>query len=218
MLQYYKENIQLYILFLVSIVVGIVGGNVVFSIFLTLTIILMKSKRLYEELFYGFFFVLLISDSLEESLVFAKNGKNIYILLLSLFILADRKVLPTLNTLYQIFIPFFIFSFFTALLSLNEPFFITSIQKTVSYFLVFFVVPNLINKLYLEKGAAFFRDFIFFAFTILIIGFILKYVSYDLSHIKGGRYRGVFGNPNGLGVYCVLMFIIFYVLNDFFPT
>lgn len=217
MFQHYSKNIQLYIIFIIWVLVGMYAGSVTIYVVLPLTLMLMWKKNLYEELLFGFFFILFLSDSLEERLFFAKNVKNIYITMLSMFVFSDLRNFQLRNKLYKIFLPFFLFSFLTTLTSFGEKFFGTSIQKTLSYFLVFLIVPNLLSKLYTEKGTAFLRDFIWFAFTLIVAGILFRYVSFDLTHIKGGRFRGLLGNPNGLGMYCVLFFIIFRIINDFFP-
>lgn len=104
------------------------------------------------------------------------------------------------------------------LISVNESFFYTSLQKTISFILSFMVLPNFFTKLYREHGEQFFRRFVFFVITTLLIGFVLKYIAPDFSYLENGRFRGVLGSPNGLGIYSVLTFIFFYVLNDFFPS
>jgi hypothetical protein len=215
-LQYYKENIQLYVILLIWLVVGKYAGPVSYAL-VPLSMLLLKKKELYEELLIGFLFILIISDSLEDSLAFAKNVKNIYISLLALFVLFDTKSFQPFNKLYKIFIPFFLFSFVTMCFSVNDPFFATCIQKSISFVLVFLVVPNFVTKLYREEGEQFFKRFIMFGFTTMIAGFIMKVVIPDVASLESGRYRGVMGNPNGLGIYTLLFFIAFFVINDFYP-
>ncbi|MGQ0827754.1 MAG: O-antigen ligase family protein [Bacteroidota bacterium] len=186
-------------------------------IVLPLTLFLMQKKEMYEELFLGFLFILILSDSLEDYLYFAKNIKNIYILILAVFIFFDLNSFTPFNKLYKIFIPFFIFSFFTMCFSINDDFIFTSFQKTVSYILIFIIVPNFVTKLFREYEQEFLKRFILFVFTTLIAGLILKYIAPEVANLSLQRYRGVLGSPNGLGIYCVLTFMIFFVLTDFFP-
>lgn len=173
---------------------------------------------MYEELILGFLFILILSDSLDDSLSFAKNLKNIYIVILAVFFFFDTDNFQPLNKLYKIFFPFFIFAFCITLLSVNESFFYTSLQKTISFILLFMILPNFFTKLYRENGEVFLRRFVFFVITFLLIGFLLKYSNSDFVYLENGRYRGVLGSPNGLGLYGVLAFVFFYVLNDFFPA
>lgn len=170
-----------------------------------------------EELLIGYLFILILSDSLEDSLSFAKNVKNIYISVLALFFFFDTDNFQPINKLFKIFLPFFLFAFFTMLLSFNEPFFSTSLQKTISFAISFIILPNYITKLYREEGHPFLKRFIFFVITALLMGFLFKYLMHNYAYLDNGRYRGALGSPNGLGIYCVLTFIIYYLLNDFFP-
>ncbi len=169
-----------------------------------------------EELLFGYLFILILSDSLEPALLFAKDVKNIYISVLAIFFFFDSDNFQPLNKLYKIFIPFFLFSVFTMLFSVNDSFFFTSVQKTISFAISFMIIPNIVTRLFRAHGELFFKRFVLFVFTSLVLGFILKYSFPDLASLEGGRYRGVMGNPNGLGIYCVLFFIIFFVINDFF--
>ncbi len=218
MIQYYKANIQLFLLLLFWMLVGMYGGPAIYVV-LPLTLIIMKQKGLYEELFFGFLFILILSDSLESQLLFAKDIKNIYILALAVFLLFDSKDFQPLNQLYKIFIPFFIFSYCTIFFSVGDSFFFTSFQKTLSFTFVFLVIPNFVTKLYRENGKEFFKRVIFFCVTALFIGFVLKYIMPSVAFLDvSGRYRGVMGNPNGLGMYSFLLFVLFFIVNDFFPS
>jgi hypothetical protein len=214
---YYKENSQLYLILLIWLLTGMFGGKLIFGV-LPITMILMAKKEMYEELFIGYFFILILSDSLDDKLLFAKNAKNIYVSILAVLFWFNRDSFQPFNNLYKVFLPFFIFSFFTMYTSLNEPFIFTSLQKTISYFLSFLLVPNFFIKLYREEGQQFLRRLVLFSLTTLLIGFILKFFAPDIVYITSGRYRGIMGNPNGLGIYSFLIFIIVYLVEFFFKT
>jgi len=214
-IEYYKENIQFYILLFVWLIVGV---YIPFASYIVVPVsmFLMYKKGMIEELLFGYLFILILSDSLEPALLFAKDVKNIYISVLAIFFFFDSDNFQPLNKLYKIFIPFFLFSVFTMLFSVNDSFFFTSVQKTISFAISFMIIPNIVTRLFRAHGELFFKRFVLFVFTSLVLGFILKYSFPDLASLEGGRYRGVMGNPNGLGIYCVLFFIIFFVINDFF--
>ena len=206
----------MFIIFAIWLVVGMYGGPVIYGL-VPFVMILMKRKGMHEELLLGYLFILLLSDSLESSLLFAKDLKNIYVTMMALLLFADIKNFQPFNKFYKIFIPFFLISIVTMLNSTGDAFFFTSVQKTLSYFLSFLIIPNFVSRLYREEGTQFLRRMMFFFFTILLIGFVLKYISPTTALLLGERFRGVFGGPNGLGVFSVLTFISFYVINDFFP-
>ena len=178
----------------------------------------MLRKGLMEELLMGFVFILIISDSYVPMLAFAKGTKNIYIAMMIIHFLFKTNEFYPLTRLYQLFFPFFIYSLFTIFLSYDEPFFIVGTQKTISYFFGFLIIPNYIAKLCLEKGIEFLKRFLLFCFLALVIGFILKYAAPAIAHISTGRYRGVMGNPNGVGLLAVLVFIVFTIIKEYFPV
>lgn len=196
-------------------VVGIVGGPVIYVV-LPLTMILMRQKGMWEELFLGFFFILILSDSELNFFVFAKSVKVVYLVLLAIFFVLDLDDFRPLNLLFQQFGVFFLVAIICLFLS---PTIFISFQKTFSYILMFILIPNFITRLYRSNGEQFFKNLIYFGTTILIVGFILYFIqpSYAFSSIIH-RYNGVFGNPNGLGLYTFLLFALFYTLNDVFEN
>lgn len=216
MIEYYKENAQLYLVLFIWLAVGIVGGPLSY-VLVPMTMFLMHKQSMYEELLIGYLFILILSDSLETRLLFAKNLKNIYISVLALFLFLDTGSFLPLNRLYKFFLSFFAFAIFTLFFSLKDPFIFVAIQKTVSFIISFIIIPNFVTKLFREEGEQFLRRFIFFLLTTLFIGFFLKVFANNIASLDAGRYRGVLGNPNGLGLYALLFFIIFFIVNDFFP-
>jgi hypothetical protein len=217
--EYYKENIQLYIILVFLLVTGMYGGPIIFGV-LPLVLLLLYRRGLYQEMFFGFFFILILSDSYEAHLLFAKSAKNIYISMLAMFLILKRSEFQPFNSIYKIFIPFFLISvyclFYTETVAV-------SIQKTLSYFLLFLVVPNYFTRLYREYGSEILRNFVFFAATILIVSFIMILINRELVYPASGRYQGILGNPNGLGLLCFFAFILFTIVrqlhkNMFTPT
>lgn len=192
------------------------GGPLVYFL-IPLTIYLMARKEMYEELFFGYFFILILSDNQSsERLEFAKSVKTIYISILSVIYFLRYKELKRENMLFVIFLPFVIFSFITMSFSINDSYFFTSVQKTLSYLLSFLILPDLISRLFSEQRVAFLKKFIFFISVILLTGILLKYFAPDFALLSGDRFRGVFGGPNGLGVFCVLFFIVFFVFINYY--
>ncbi len=209
MLEHLKQNRQLYIIFAVWVITGVLPGFLVYAV-LPFSLIIMKQKGYYQELILGFFFILVLSDNLSDSLKFVSNVKYIYIVLLTLFLFIDTKIFYPLNTLYKLFIPFFIFSFFCLLYS---PALLTGLEKTLSYIFVLMVVPNYFVKCYREKGDEFIKNIIYLGTFLLLFGFLLAFISKESAFVDEGRYRGIFGNPNGLGLFTFVFITFFFVLN-----
>ncbi|MBL7890336.1 MAG: O-antigen ligase family protein [Bacteroidia bacterium] len=217
MLSYLKENLQLFVILIVWLITGIYGGPVIFGL-VPLTMLLMDRKEMYEELLVGYLFVLILADSASPALLFAKNLKNIYISILALIFFLRYRELYARNSLFKLFLPFLVFSVITMSFAISDSYFFTSIQKTISYALTFLVLPNIIETLFSKYHADFIKRLIFFAVVFLIIGYLLKYIMPDVAVLTGTRFRGVFGGPNGLGIFCVLLFIIFFIVDHFYNS
>jgi O-antigen ligase len=65
-------------------------------------------------------------------------------------------------------------------------------------------------------GWSFFRGMIYFLVLVLIAGLVLRFVAPDKT-IMGGRFHGIFGNPNGLAIFCFLLFLLTAVVNSIEP-
>jgi O-antigen ligase len=174
----------------------------------------MKQKGMYEEMFLGFLYILILSDNADPSFKFAGIVKNIYILLMALFIFFDFKEFNPLLKIHKAFMPFIIFAFFCLLYS---PVVIVGVQKTISYLFVLIVIPNYFYKCYKENGITFIKNIVYFVLTLLFIGLCFLVVNSEYVYIESGRFRGIFGNPNGLGLFCFVFFAFFFILNKLSP-
>lgn len=170
---------------------------------------------MYEELLLGLFFVLIMSDSRQHGLGWADAAKNEYIVLMAAFLVFDRKNFQPFNRFFRVFVPFFLIAFLCLFFAPGE-IVITSFEKTLSYLLLLIVVPNYIVRCYQDKGELFYKDLVYFAASILFVGFIIKFIHHEQAYMEG-RYRGLLGNPNGLGVYTLMVFLTFSIIQDLFP-
>jgi len=169
------------------------------------------------ELFIGFWLVLILSDSLEWQLAWAKTAKNIYILLLAAILVIDREKFKPFNTIYKKFLPFIVVAIVAMVAASPAPVLMDSAMRTLSYFLILLVVPNYVTRIYRERGEVVFREIALFGFVVLAGGYIYKYIDLQLVISHGGRLRGFFGNPNGLGLFLIVFFVLFYLVNKTYP-
>ena len=214
MREFIRTNHQFIILCFLWIAVGVIAGSIPAIVFIFLSVILLKRKDLYQELFLGFLVILILSDSRIEELKFASDVKIFYILLLSVFFFFDRKKFTSFNNLIFLFTPFFIVSLFLVVFAEN---WLVSFQKYLSYLLLLFIAPNYLIMIYQKDGVGFLKNIVFLFSFVLLIGLLLKYISPDIAMLAG-RYRGIFGNPNGVGLFCSMFFLLFYVVKEYFPS
>lgn len=173
----------------------------------------MRRQGDYLNILLGFWFILILSDSLEPIFEFAKNAKHVFIVIFAGILLTDRRILNTDYSFIKIFIPFFILALIAMMYSLDV---IVSAQKTLSYFMLYLAVPIYVLHLYQERGKEVFKILVQFAIFILFVGVLLKYTFPDMALLEG-RYRGIFGNPNQVGIFVLLIFLLFRITKDFWP-
>lgn len=179
----------------------------------TASILLMWRKAMYFEILLGFLFILILSDNLRYTTDFAKVYKNVYIVMLSAIVLFDRENFRPFNGVFKYFLPFILVSLIGLYLS---PTAFTSAQKTLSYLLLLFAVPQFIVFSFREHGPKAIKDILFFGLVLILIGFVMRYTDPSVAISHGGRFRAIFGNPNGLGIFASLLLILTVLARDYF--
>ena len=215
MIDFIKRYNQFLILLSMWMLFAFLGGSTAAYIIVGLSTLLLASSKRYFELLLGFFFLLLLSDNLDERLWFAKTFKNFYMVLMGLVVITDREKFKPFSNLFNLFLPFILLAIFALQFSGS---FGVGAQKTVSYILLLITIPNFFKLLYRQEGISFLRDIVYFLVLILVVGYLSKYLSFEFAYIEGGRMRGLFGNPNGLGIFLFLFFSFFKFTNTFYPT
>ncbi len=211
MIEHIREYIGLYMLILFWVGVTVLPGPWIYAA-LPLSVFLMRNKEAWPDMVFGFLIILILSD-MNPGLVpmrKVKTAKYGYIIALSIVFLLDTARFIPLSTIFKIFLPFFVYSFFPLFFS-GSP--ITGFEKTVSYMLLYMVIPNYVLMNFRRRGWDFFKDLILFVVVVLWFSRVMIYFTPNWWTFIDGRFRGLFGNPNGLGIFCFLMFVMAYVVN-----
>ncbi|GAB4378387.1 MAG: hypothetical protein Kow0075_08240 [Salibacteraceae bacterium] len=153
-----------------------------------------------DEVIMALLTMLLFSDSRSSVLSFAQDAKVVAVLIFSLYGIFNKQFFRTgLSAVSLNFLPFLVYGLLATLWS-DIPF--TAFQKSLSYALVFLLVPSVSSYCFREVPR--FRVDLSIYFTIvLLVGVALYFVLPDFV-IFVGRFRGLLGNPNGLGLYLLL--------------
>lgn len=212
MYAYLKNNSHFILILFIWIVAGMVIKESA-MLLVPASVILFKIKGRYTEMLIGFIFILTMSDSRESEMAFAKTVKDIYLLLMTAFLLFDRKQFTAKNTFINPYLPFILFA---AILIAFSPITMVASQKTLSWGLLFFTIPAYFLKCMDTEGAEFFRKYFYLIFFLLLAGFVLM-IPFPNAFFVAGRYNGVLGNPNGIGIFCTLNFLLFYAINSMYP-
>lgn len=168
---------------------------------------LIKSDR--DYLFMLYLLLLVMSDSRSHYFEFAASMKNIVAPFFGIYILFSMSKSGMVN-IGGALLPFLVWCMALIAFS-NQPF--TSFQKLVSYYLLFLTIPILMNNV----GRVFFHNYLLFVGAILAIGLFYSQIDPKFTYLIG-RYRGMLGNPNGLGIYLVVNFLFYQVAISRFPN
>jgi O-antigen ligase len=189
------------------------AGNVVYIV-IPVMLLLMLYKGMHLEILLGFFYILILSDSRSVDLQFAATVKNMYLPFISLVAINEMMKQSHLIQFYKYFIPFFCIAVLTIFFN---PDMSLSFQKTLSYILFIIFVPNYILIVYLKYGTTLFKSFVYVGALILVLGVLINFTNPHFTNLVG-RFRGLLGNPNGLGLFCFLFILVFATLNEHFPN
>ena len=162
----------------------------------------------------GLWFMMLLSDSRQYLFGFAQTVKPVVMLTVAFLVWSDRRYWLQIN-IHSAFIPFFIVSIISLL---NSPVQFTSIQKMASYFLLLYVIPQLVLRLLITEKERLLKGLTAFGTLVLIVGLALKYVMPDLVIFQEtGRFNGLLGNPNGLGIFSFVFFMLYMLIRKYNP-
>jgi O-antigen ligase len=206
MLKMLRDEYQFLALAIIWILAAVFAGPIVFAL-LPLSVFFIRSREMWPEMFFGFLLVLVLSDVAKDAFVSMnvfKSAKNIYIVVLAVIFFLHREHFAPYARVFDLFLPFFLFSIIPLVFSNTI---LIGIQKTLSYALLYLIVPNFILYNFRRSGWEFFRNLIWFMVIILLAGLITYLYGDWYSHVNG-RFRGLFGNPNGLGIFCYLTLVL----------
>ncbi len=204
MKEYMREYMSFYILVGITVAAGLVGNAVGLGVSLVGYAFLLY-KREYTLLLFYYYVIILLSDSF-DLFPFAVQAKPIISLLtfvIGIVLYTKAKVPYKMPTLAMI--PFFLIAVVALFFNPNLE---MSIQKTLSYILIFFGMPGFFLYDYHKRGDKVAKDWILFFFVIFIASFILRVFLPEYG-VKAERLSGIFGNPNGFGLFLIVSFLFY---------
>lgn len=203
MIRFFKENAELTVMVLIWIIAGVLLKETSL-VLVPLGLLLLKSKARYSEMFYAFFFLMVLSDNRHHELDFAVYIKDIALMVMTAMVLLDRKNFPFKSSLYLPFIPFLVLA---VLLSFRHPVPSTSFMKVLSYGLVLTFIPDYFTRQVAVDGRTFLRNMLWVCAIVLATGLVFLVVLPEWPYLNE-RYNGLLGNPNGIGTFCCLFTIL----------
>lgn len=161
-----------------------------------------------ETIFLYFITILIASDSRLIELEFIKNLRPFILLLITGVLFLRGSVSFSSNKYILLFIPFFISLTISLFFSEDLE---TSFQKSLSYFLLFLIVPVSIIESF-KRNKESLNNLLMLVILTLTLSVISIFVFPEVSFLVG-RYRGLLGNPNGMAIFTLLTYLMFILLG-----
>ncbi|MFD1550873.1 hypothetical protein DNU06_05275 [Putridiphycobacter roseus] len=217
MIASFKYYNQFIILMVIIYVVGVLATPIVY-VLLPIVFILLGRNNMKFELLILTILILILSDYVPlrtatyDSLKFAKDLKIIAPVTLFIVLLVYRSTFKFDTKFIIPFVPFLLFAFVSLVNSID---FTIGFQKTISFIITYLSIPIYIKTLHEESGERFWKGLITFLIGMVIIGIFLGLFIPEIGVLLGDRFKGVLGNPNGLGVFIYLIFVLYTVLKEY---
>ncbi len=210
MRQFLREHYQILAFILLWVVVARLAGSLLWLV-LPAGVFLLRRANRWQDILFGFLMCLIFSDMIRglPGMDVMKSAKSMYILAMALIVVADQQRMQPLARLFTIFLPFFVYAFFPIFFS---PVPLLAIEKTISYGLLFLVVPNYVLHCFRLNGWDFFKNLIWFCVVVLVAQQFMRLGSPN-QYLVSERFRGFFGNPNGMAIFVYLTLVLFMVVN-----
>lgn len=211
MIQFLKEHYRVVLYIIAWILIARFAGFLLYAV-LPIGVFLLRRNGRWQDILFGFIMCLVLSDMIRglPGMAVMKTAKNGYILALSMVLFLDQARMQPLARLFTIFLPFLVYAFFPII---RSPVPMVSIEKTVSYALLFLVVPNYVLQNFRLYGWDFFKNLIWFLVFVLLSQKLLPLIDDPSHYYIADRFKGWFGNPNGMAIFVYLTLVLFGTVN-----
>ena len=164
-----------------------------------------KKDHLFLIVFY--LIILVLGDSRQPSFDFFKDLRVACIIFFCITTINDltNKVYSFQKVTLWI-LPFYIISLLAVP---GNPTPASSFLKATSFCLLMFIAPHYFSYQVKRYGKTLIEDLFYLSICILMMGLLLDFLGTGLTRIDF-RYKGIFGNPNGLGIYLSIVFGLYY--------
>jgi len=196
------------------VVVGSFAPIVITVSWTSLSFLLILRTKDLSKVLIAFITILILSDNRVPIMAFAETSKIFALLFLVIYVISNiRNFTGQQNLIFRNFLPFLAFALVSCSWA-SDPF--IAFQKALSYGLVFFTIPILFLQT-LKQNPSFGKDLINFLTIILTVGLLSYVINPDFATLAG-RYRGLLGNPNGMGILLTVAGPLYFLLQRNYPT
>jgi len=202
--EHLAENKQLYLVIFSWAIAGFALPSLVAVVWSVFSFVFLMRSGDQSRVLLAFVALLIMSDSRAHMFQFAGNAKIVVAIILWLNIMRNFREYKSIdNRVFRYFLPFILFSIIGVFWSFDI---VTSLQRTISFAIIYFSIP-LIYIRALQQNPRFNAMFMWFVVVVLVIGLMIHFLSPQFTTLSG-RFRGLLGNPNGMGLFLLLVFLL----------
>ncbi len=213
MINFLKEHTQILVLLLFWLFAGMLFAESSYLL-IPLSLIFLRKKQLYTYMIVGFLMIIFFADNRHHMLGdWAFNIKDVYLVVLSIFVFLNMKEFPDRGKLFTPFIVFLLFAFLLTIRSIDP---LMSFQRTLSYTLILAATPGYFMKELDRFGVFLPRTCIWFCILFLTVSLIMI-LFFNSWVYTNGRFNGLLGSPNGIGTLGALLIILIAVSKYHYP-
>jgi O-antigen ligase len=181
------------------IIFGVIGGFMA-AASLSVLILLYSKKNGLEFLFTLTIITFFLGDNSSGPLAFMQNFRFVLLLIGILYLLKYKLIK---NSIANYLLPFTIIALFTTLLF--SPLGIAVVLRSLGFWLVGLVIFKLANLLYLNNTNRASELLVLVLVLYFTVNLIFVFIPFEGVYLNE-RFRGLTGNPNGLGMIAMFSF------------
>ena len=199
--------------------------------------IYLYQRKKFLEIMVLFWYCTIWSDTRHFQLAPFYAAKMVVIGLMSVGLLNSKNFGGKYSKFANSFVPFFVVAFISVFFSDEIS---GAFQKTLSYLIIMLVFPTYILASFRREGPEFVRKYVMAGTLVIFTSFIWYIFKVPQGFFAGnlyeasgfasateavengiinenvGRFNGIFGNPNGMGIYCNTFFIFFTICRYYY--
>jgi O-antigen ligase len=167
-----------------------------------------------KKMLYPFITLMILLPLADSTFAFAPiafNIRPVLLIILTLLVISQHFIHPKTDWSLRAFIPYFIILGYY-LLGVSSS---STIFKSLSYILVIVITPVIIKHMMETERNNFLRSLVLIYTLVFVFSFLNIETNASLQGY--GRFSGIFFNPNALGIFSFLFFMLTYLIFKFQP-
>lgn len=203
MQNYFRRHLTLFTLVLPLIQISGMANDRLAIPVVAVAAIYFLYHKMHESVLVLTFIILTLGDSRMDAFYYIKDLRTEIMLILAGYAIWEIRVgVYTINRYFLFFLPFLLVSLMAMIYS---PVLDLAISKTIAFTLLYFMGMHYIYHRFRQYGIRLLVDIMYTGHLVIFAGLLALPLFPNFVSYGGLRFNGLIGNPNGLGLYIVLL-------------